>query len=68
MVGKNADLGNATKLLEKNGSRLFFCSDEFYIKSGRKLPDDSFYEEYSQIENGVGMLTSFESDIKREVE
>ena len=54
--------------LEKHGTRLFFCSDEFYIKSGRPLPEDSFYEEYSQIENGVGMLTSFEADIKREVE
>ena len=54
--------------LEKHGTRLFFCSDEFYIKSGRPLPEDSFYEEYSQIENGVGMLTSFEADITREVE
>jgi NifB/MoaA-like Fe-S oxidoreductase len=63
MVGKFGD-----NCLEKHGSRLFFCSDEFYIKSGRKLPDDPFYEEYSQIENGVGMLTSFEADIKREIE
>lgn len=53
--------------LEKYGSRLFFCSDEFYIKANRPLPEDSFYEEYFQIENGVGMLTSFETDIKREV-
>ena len=63
MVNKFGD-----ECLEKHGSRLFFCSDEFYIKSGRQLPEDSFYEEYSQIENGVGMLTSFEADIKREIE
>ena len=56
------------KCLEKYGSRLFFCSDEFYIKANRPLPEDPFYEEYSQIENGVGMLTSFETDIKREIE
>ncbi len=39
--------------------RLFFASDEFYIKCGRSLPDDEYYGEYLQIENGVGMLTSF---------
>jgi len=39
--------------------RLFYASDEFYVKSGTPLPDDEFYGEYTQIENGVGMLTSF---------
>lgn len=42
--------------------RLFYTSDEFYIKCGRPLPDDEFYGEYLQIENGVGMLTSFETE------
>lgn len=39
--------------------RMFYASDEFYIKSGTPLPDDEFYGEYAQLENGVGMLTSF---------
>lgn len=39
--------------------RLFFASDEFYLKCGRPLPEDEYYGEYCQIENGVGMLTSF---------
>ncbi len=42
--------------------RLFFASDEFYIKCGRTLPEDEFYGDYLQIENGVGMLTSFETE------
>lgn len=42
--------------------RLFYASDEFYIKCGRPLPDNEFYGEYLQIENGVGMLTSFETE------
>jgi len=42
--------------------RLFFASDEFYIKCGRPLPDSGYYGEYLQIENGVGMLTSFGSE------
>ena len=44
--------------LEKCGSRLFFCSDELFIRAGRKLPDEAYYEGYVQIENGVGMLRS----------
>ncbi len=43
--------------------RLFFASDEFYVKCGRPLPSDEFYGEYLQIENGVGMLTSFETEL-----
>ena len=52
----------AEKLLEKNGSRLFFCADEFYLGAGRELPDEDFYEGYPQLENGVGMLTSMRAE------
>ena len=48
----------ADKCLDKFGSRLFFCADEFYIKAGLPLHDDEYYEGYAQIENGIGMLTS----------
>ena len=46
------------------GKNLFFCSDEFYLMARKKLPKDAYYEEYSQIENGVGMLKSFECEAK----
>ncbi len=42
--------------------RMFYASDEFYLKAGRELPENSYYGEYTQIENGVGMLTSFEHE------
>ena len=42
--------------LERFGSRKFFCSDELYIRAGRGLPGEDYYEDYVQIENGVGML------------
>ncbi len=48
---------------EKLGKNLFFCSDEFYLTAERELPCDEYYEEYSQIENGVGMLRSFECEV-----
>lgn len=56
--------------LEKCGSRLFFCSDELFIRAGRELPDEAYYEGYVQIENGVGMLRSlieeFEAGLRLE--
>jgi len=58
------------KCLAQYGSRMFFCSDEMYIRAGRPLPEEDFYEGYVQIENGVGMLrsliTEFESGLKME--
>ena len=48
------------KCIEKFGERIFYASDEFYVKSGTPLPDYEFWGDFSQIENGVGMLSSFE--------
>lgn len=53
---------------EKYGTRLFYPSDEFYLKAGIPLPDDDFYESYSQIENGVGMLTDMKTEFSYELE
>ena len=49
--------------LKQFGTRLFFPADEFYIKAELPLPNDEFYEDYSQIENGVGMLTDMQTCI-----
>ena len=56
------------RCLEKYGTRLFYPADELYIKSGTPLPQDSFYEDYSQIENGVGMLTELGAQMHSELE
>ena len=50
------------RMLKEHGSRVFYPADEFYLKAERPLPDASYYEEYSQLDNGVGMLRSFEDD------
>ena len=44
--------------LENYGTRLVFPSDEFYITAEREIPDGEYYEDYSQYENGVGMVRS----------
>jgi len=46
------------RMLAKYGTRVFYPSDEWYLKAELPLPDADFYEEFSQIENGVGMLAS----------
>ena len=54
--------------LRAYGTRLFFPSDEFYLKAGLPLPSDEFYEGYAQIENGVGMLTDMKTSFEWEME
>ena len=49
---------------KKHGSRIFFASDEFYVKSGTPLPPYEYWEDFTQIENGVGMLSSFEHEFE----
>ena len=50
--------------VKKYGTRIFFCGDEMYIKAGRELPDEDFYEEYTQLENGVGMIRLLETEFR----
>ncbi len=50
------------KCEKEHGKRIFFCGDEFYIKGNVPFPDEEFYEGYSQIENGVGMITSMRTE------
>jgi len=45
------------RMLEIYGTRVVYPSDEFYLLADRPLPPPSFYEEYAQLENGVGVLT-----------
>lgn len=46
----------------RTGSAFVFASDELYILAGKELPLAETYEDYLQIENGVGLLRKFESE------
>ena len=50
------------KCLQEKGTRMFFCADELYLKGELPLPEDDYYEEYRQLENGVGLLRSLEQE------
>lgn len=43
------------KELKKQGTRLAYPADEFFIKAGRDFPDYDYYGEFTQLENGVGL-------------
>ena len=50
---------------ERTGPSLVWCSDEFYLIAGRELPDEAYYEEFTQLDNGVGMLRLLEGEFMR---
>lgn len=54
--------GNMCK--EKHGRRIFFAGDEFYILAGREIPAPEFYEDFSALEDGVGMIAYLTDDVK----
>ncbi|MBQ8780634.1 MAG: DUF512 domain-containing protein [Oscillospiraceae bacterium] len=56
------------KFLEKYDTRLVFPADEFYVISGREIPDGRAYEDYCQYENGVGMLRSLADEFENALE
>jgi len=48
-------------------SRVVFAADEFYVKAEINTPDYEKYEEFPQLENGVGMLTLLEKEVREEL-
>ncbi len=48
--------------LEEKGTRFVCCSDEFYLLAERDIPPEEEYEDYPQIENGVGLIRQFTED------
>lgn len=43
------------------GRRRIYASDEFYLVAGRELPSIDSYDDLTQIENGIGMIRTFEA-------
>ncbi len=58
----------SSEFKKKNGIRLAYPSDEFFIIAQRKMPDEEYYDEYPQIDNGVGLWTSLRDEFFAAVE
>lgn len=50
--------------MKKTGTRFAFPADEFFFIAGYSIPDSVEYENYVQLENGVGMLRKFEDELR----
>jgi putative radical SAM enzyme (TIGR03279 family) len=44
------------KFLEEINTRFVFLSDEFYVMANKEVPNESYYEGYKQLENGIGLI------------
>lgn len=55
------------KMLAQVGSRVFYPSDEWFIRAEMPIPDSEFYEEYPQLENGVGMIALLREGFREEL-
>lgn len=47
----------------ESGTRLAYAADEFYLTAEVDIPQADYYENYPQIENGVGMWTSLYDEV-----
>lgn len=48
--------------LEKYGQRRIYGADEFYLLAGRDIPAADYYDEFLQLENGVGLWSLLRSE------
>lgn len=53
---------------KKHGEIIAYAADEFYIKAGRRIPDAEYYNDFPQLENGVGMWALLESEFTQALE
>ena len=74
-TGKSMDRENANRILEaaerwaakamaERGEVWVYGSDELYLLAGRELPKAEHYGDFSQIENGVGAVTSLRDRVR----
>ena len=53
------------QLLKEKGFRIVYLADEFYIMANHEIPDYHEYEDFPQLENGVGLIALFKDEYDR---
>ena len=56
------------KSVESGGNHFLHGSDEWYILAEEDLPTEASYDDYLQLENGVGMMRLFINEVNEELE
>lgn len=49
--------------VKKHGRRIFFPGDDFYLLAEREIPSPEFYEDFSALEDGIGMIAYLTDDV-----
>ena len=47
------------KSRQETGKTFVYLGDEFYFLAGKKIPPAEYYDDFPQIENGIGMTRNF---------
>ncbi len=54
--------------VRKYGERRVYGADEFYLLSGREIPPASYYGDFLQLENGVGLWALLREDARQSLD
>ena len=54
--------------MKEIGKPFVRLSDEFYLVAGEPIPNEEFYDDYHQIEDGIGMVRCFRNAIDNTLE
>jgi putative radical SAM enzyme (TIGR03279 family) len=49
-------LDTAAELSVELGSNIIYCADELFVLADQPIPPSEYYQDYPQLENGIGML------------
>jgi putative radical SAM enzyme (TIGR03279 family) len=54
------------RFLERVGMRVIYPSDELFLMTNTRIPGTSYYEDFPQVENGVGLIRKFINDLSNQ--
>jgi putative radical SAM enzyme (TIGR03279 family) len=61
----SSEMEEIFKIAESYKDYPLYLSDEFFLMTGRMVPENEYYDEYPQLENGIGMVRLFLDDWKK---
>ena len=51
------------KFPRSDSKRFVYLSDEWYIMAGEPIPEEEYYDEFPQLDNGIGLVREFISEL-----
>ena len=54
----------AERMRAAHGMRVCYPSDEFFLRAGLPIPAAAYYEDFNQLDNGVGLMAILEDEFR----